>query len=131
MNFTIFYTVAFTVKIAEGLIASKKQDHVLDLISECIFLEKKSDSRKYGNTQKNQQTLSLIQEFQLVVMLCEFYERPGQEMTRNAVFLSLFEGTNPSRLKVLTKLIGTAISSNVAPILMSAGTWIQQLGLVQ
>lgn len=74
--------------------------------------------------------LSLIQEFQLVVVLCEFYERPGQEMIRNAVFLSLFEGSNASRLKVLNKLIGTAIASSVAPILMSAGTWIQQLGCV-
>lgn len=102
------------------------------MISEFIFYEKKSDSRKYGNTHKNQQTcgLSLIQEFQLVVVLCEFYERPGQEMIRNAVFLSLFEGSNAYRLKVLNKLIGTAIASSVAPILMSAGTWIQQLGLV-
>lgn len=80
---------------------------------------------------KNQQTcgLSLIQEFQLVVVLCEFYERPGQEMIRNAVFLSLFE-SNAYRLKVLNKLIGTAIASSLAPILMSAGTWIQQLGFV-
>lgn len=52
-------------------------------------------------------------------------------MIRNAVFLSLFEGSNASRLKVLTKLIGTAIASSVAPILMSAGTWIQQLGFVR
>lgn len=70
----------------------------------------------------------MIQEFQLVVVLCEFYERPGQEMIRNAVFLSLFEGSNAYRLKVLNKLIGTAIASSVAPILMSAGSWIQQLG---
>lgn len=65
-----------------------------------------------------------------MVVLCEHYERPGQEMIRNAVFLSLFEGSNPSRLKVLTKLIGTAIASSVGSILMSAGTWIQQLGFV-
>ncbi|XP_037043002.1 uncharacterized protein C7orf26 homolog [Bradysia coprophila] len=114
----------------ESLISTKNQDHVLDLISEFIFYEKKSDSRKYGNTHKNQQTcgLSLIQEFQLVVVLCEFYERPGQEMIRNAVFLSLFERSNAYRLKVLSKLIGTAIASSVAPILMAAGTWIQQVG---
>lgn len=114
---------------SETLIATKKQHHALNLISEHIFYDRKSGSR---NTPKNQQTsgLSLIQEFQLVVVLCEFYERPGQEMIRNAMFLSLFDGLKASRLNVLTKLVGTALATSVAPILTSAGTWIQQLGCV-
>lgn len=119
------------MKITEALISTNSQhDHVLHLISEIIFLEKKSHSRKYGKKKKIQQPcgLSSIQQFQLAVVLCEFYERPGQEMVRNAMFLSLFEGSNASRLKFLHKLIATAIAGSIASILVSAGTLIQQLG---
>lgn len=103
-------------------------DLAMDLISEFVFCEKNKDidSRKpYTVTS----SLNVIQEFQLVFVLCEFFARPGQDATRNAVFLSLFGGsiTQP-RTSVLVKLISTSVSASIAPLLSSAGCWMQQLG---
>lgn len=89
----------------------------MDLISEFVFCEKNKDidNRKpYSGTS----SLNVIQEFQLVFVLCEFFARPGQQdSTRNAVFLSLFGGsiTQP-RISVLVKLISTSVSASLAPV---------------
>lgn len=83
------------------------------------------DTRKGYNQSTN---MSLVQEFQLVVVLCEFFSRPGPDSTRNVVFLSLFGGTlTPSRSSILIKVISTAVSGSIAPLLSAAGTWMQQL----
>lgn len=86
------------------------------MISELIFLEKKSKS--YGNHQSHN-GLTLIQEFQLVVVLCEFFSRSASDVTKNAIFLSLFGGSAMpySRSRVLIKLISTAISGSIAPVI--------------
>lgn len=131
----------------------KKQDQCLELIGDCLFLEKKSiDSRKnYNNGGVQQSTLTLMQEFQLVVVLSEFFSRQGPEMSKNAMFLSLFGSSSPaqqfiSRSRVLVRLVSTAVSGSIEPvlrffllfglyynlitlqILRTAGTWMQQLG---
>lgn len=104
----------------------------MQIISEFVFLERSKDvdvrrgqsPQSYGNIHLNK-----IQEFQLILVFIEFFSQPGPDSTRNAVFLSLF-GTNltPQRTKILCKLISTAVSGSVAPLLSSAGTWMQQVG---
>lgn len=109
----------------------------MELISEFIFQERVRDTdlrHKLGNRHSNSpqfmvSQLNLIQEFQLVLTLVEFFSRPGADATRNAVFLSLFgSNLNPGRSSILSKLVSTSISGSVAPCLASAGTWMQQLG---
>lgn len=109
----------------------------MELISEFVFQERIRDTdlrHKLGNRHSNSpqllvSQLNLIQEFQLVLALIEFFSRPGADATRNAVFLSLFgSNLNPGRSSILSKLISTSISGSVAPCLASAGTWMQQLG---
>lgn len=102
---------------AESMILSKKQDLCLELIAELVFLE------KHVGRQSNSgpiATLSLVQEFQLVVVLCEFFERPGgSDVSKNAMFLSLFGssvGPYVSRTKVLAKLISTAVSGSMLAV---------------
>lgn len=71
-----------------------------------------------------------MQEFQLVVILCNYFSQGTQpESTRNTIFLSLFGGSiSQSRISVLIKLVSTSISALVAPVLCAAGTLIQQNG---
>lgn len=139
---------------AEALSGSKKNlDHCMEIIGEYIFIEKRHlDSRKAFNMRVQLCNLSVFQEFQLVLVLAEFFSRPGPDITRNAVFLLLFSGSTLSqgRTRVLAKFISTAISDSIAPvnytlllflfykfimvllllfqILCAAGTWMQQLG---
>lgn len=87
----------------------------MELISEYIFLEKKSEmsSKKTPNI-----GLSVFQEFQLVLVFAQYFSRPGPDVTRNAVFLCLFGNTSlsPARSRVLSKFISTAISDSIAPV---------------
>lgn len=117
--------------------ARAKQDVAMELISEFVFQERIRDTdlrHKLGNRHSNSpqmlfSQLNLIQEFQLVLALIEYFSRPGSDATRNAVFLSLFgSNLNPGRSSILSKLISTSISGSVAPCLASAGCWMQQLG---
>ncbi|KAH8255947.1 hypothetical protein KR026_002998 [Drosophila bipectinata] len=115
----------------ETLIASRnKQNLVMQIISEYIFLEritKDGDGRKSQALPISQ--LNLFQEFQLIITLIEYFSRPGRDATRNAIFLSLFGShLTPQRSKLLSRLISTAVSGSVAPLLSSAGTWMQQVG---
>lgn len=98
----------------ESLCTSKKnQDRCYELIVECVFLEPKSDSKK-----GNQVCLTVFQEFQLVLVLAQYFSRPGPDATRNAVFLCLFGHMTltPVRSRVLSKFISTAISDSIAPV---------------
>lgn len=104
----------FFTNLLESLCTSKKnQDRCHELIVECVFLEKKSDSKK-----SNQGGLTVFQEFQLVLVLAQYFSRPGPDVTRNAVFLCLFGHTTltPVRSRVLSKFISTAISDSIAPV---------------
>ncbi|KAH8300387.1 hypothetical protein KR018_002384 [Drosophila ironensis] len=115
----------------ENLIASRnKQNLVMQIISEYIFLERNA---KDGDGRKSQAVpisqLTLFQEFQLIITLIEYFSRPGRDATRNAIFLSLFSShLTQQRSKLLSRLISTAVSGSVAPLLSSAGTWMQQVG---
>ncbi|XP_059611442.1 integrator complex subunit 15 [Phlebotomus argentipes] len=119
-----------TLQRIETMINTRtKQEHMMELIAE-IFCEKPRDLdvRKSQN-QLLPATLSLIQELQLVVVLCEYFQTPGSEATRNAMFLSLFASpTSITRINVLVKLVSTSVSALIAPLLCAAGTWMQQLG---
>lgn len=100
--------------VTEALCTSKKnQDRCLEIVAEYIFLEKKSDLRKSTVT-----GLNVFQEFQLVLTFAEFFSRPGPDVTRNAVFLSLFgiPTLTPGRSRVLSKFVSTAISDSIAPV---------------
>ncbi|XP_038104857.1 uncharacterized protein C7orf26 homolog [Culex quinquefasciatus] len=112
------------------LINRNKHDIAMDLIAEFVFRERKEDhTRSQAQFQKHpaMPRLSSIEEFQLVLVLCEYFSRPGPDATRNAIFFSLFGGSI-SRTSVLNKLISTAVSGSIAPLLCAAGTWMQQLG---
>lgn len=102
------------LNLPESLCTSKKnQDRCLEIIAECIFLEKRSDPKKPTTI-----GLNVFQEFQLVLALAEFFSRPGPDVTRNAVFLSLFgvSTLTPGRSRVLSKFVSTAISDSIAPV---------------
>lgn len=105
----------------ENLCATKKnQDHCMEIISEYIFFEKKwMDSRK-SNAGIG---LSVFQEFHLVLVFAEFFSRPGPDVTRNAVFLSLFGSSSlaSTRARVLSKFVSTAISDSIAPVSQCIG----------
>ncbi|XP_029707687.1 integrator complex subunit 15 [Aedes albopictus] len=117
--------------IIENLIIHRnKHDLAMDLIGEFVFRERREDQRGGGQQYQKQPVaprLSSIDEFQLVLVLCDFFSRPGPDATRNAVFFSLFGGSI-GRTSVLNKLISTAVSGSIAPLLCAAGTWMQQLG---
>ncbi|GAB0086421.1 uncharacterized protein DMENIID0001_118620 [Sergentomyia squamirostris] len=120
-----------TLQRIESMINNRsKQEHTMELIAE-IFCEKSPrdiDVRK-SQAQLLPASLTLIQELQLVVVLCEYFQCPIPEATRNAMFLSLFASpTTISRINVLAKLVSTSISALIAPLLCAAGTWMQQLG---
>lgn len=103
-------------KTTESLVISRKnQDHCLELIAEYVFLEKKVRKDFSNNIY-----LTLLQEFQLVVVLGEYFSRPGPDATRNAVFLSLFGGSaiTFSRSRVLVKLISTAVSGSIESVII-------------
>lgn len=101
---------------AENLCASKKnQDHCMEIIAEYIFLEKKWPESRKSNTIMG---LTVFQEFHLVLVFAEFFSRPGRDVTRNTVFLSLFGSSllPPTRARVLSKFISTAITDSIAPV---------------
>lgn len=100
----------------ESLCTSKKnQERCLELIAESIFLEKKTEASSKKSTNIG---LTVFQEFQLVLVLAQYFSRPGPDVTRNAVFLCLFGNTSlpPARTRVLSKFISTAISDSIAPV---------------
>lgn len=128
------------------LLANRKPDYSLDLIAESIFLDaakpakSSSSGRHHKHANSPAQTaggaaLTLTQEFQLVIALCDFFaERtsPSSSAISNALFLSLF-GTGAgaavsARPRVLAKLVSTAISGRLVAVLSAAGTWMQQMG---
>lgn len=104
------------VCFTEHLCASKKNhDHCMEIIAEYIFLEKKwPDSRKSSSIVG----LTVFQEFHLVLVFAEFFSRPGRDVTRNTVFLSLFGSSSlpPTRARVLSKFVSTAITDSIAPV---------------
>lgn len=110
-------------RIESIIISRSKQNFAMALISEFVFLE--MDNRKMPGGA----CMNSFQEFQLILVLIEYFSQPGPDATRNAVFLSLF-GSNLTvqRSRILSKLISTAVSGSVAPLLSSAGTWMQQVG---
>lgn len=88
----------------------------MEIIAEYIFLEKKwSDSRKATSQPVG---LTVFQEFHLVLVFAEFFSRPGRDITRNTVFLSLFGSSllSPARARVLSKFVSTAITDSIAPV---------------
>lgn len=97
---------------------SSNPDRVMDMITEAIY---SSGSNAHG--------LTTTQELQRIVGLLEYFESPGPEANRNSMFLSLFSrNMTNDRIRLLGKLISTAISAVIAPVLCAAGTWMQQLG---
>jgi hypothetical protein len=97
-------------KFLENLINSRnKQDVAMELISEFIFAENRAKQRHAID-------ISLLEEFELVVILCEFFSKPGPDSTRNAVFLSLFGSITPTRISILVKLISTSMSCSVCSV---------------
>ncbi|KAF2903306.1 hypothetical protein ILUMI_02870 [Ignelater luminosus] len=115
-------------KIGQLLISNrtptlKHMDLALDLMAELVFCE--VDRR--GN--KRPSPLTSIDELQLIDALYDYFNSTANETSRNSVFLSLFSGTTAMmRLGVLSKLVSIAVGVPSPPILISASTWMQQLG---
>lgn len=98
-------------------------DLALDLIAEFIFCE--VDRR--GN--KRHQPLTPIAELQLLEVLFEYLNNTPNEAAKNTIFLSLFSGTTATlRLPILSKLVSIGIGICSSSVLVSASTWLQQLG---
>uniref|UniRef100_A0A0A1X8V8 Uncharacterized protein C7orf26 n=1 Tax=Zeugodacus cucurbitae TaxID=28588 RepID=A0A0A1X8V8_ZEUCU len=117
-------------RIESIVVSRNKQNFAIQLISEFVFMERPKDAVDIRKGQAfNGVQLNSFQEFQLIVVLIEYFSQPGPDATRNVVFLSLF-GSNltPQRSKILCRLVSTAVSGSVAPLLSSAGTWMQQVG---
>lgn len=115
MSFNLYGSSHFS---QENLIINRnKHDIAMDLIGEFVFRERKEDQRNQQQYQKQPITprLTSIEEFQLVLVLCDFFSRPGPDATRNAVFFCLFGGSI-GRSSVLNKLISTAVSGSIAPV---------------
>ncbi|XP_066148407.1 integrator complex subunit 15 [Euwallacea fornicatus] len=114
-------------KIGELLCARvtniKSMDLSLDLMAEFVFYE--VDRR--GN--KRTQGLTPLIELQLLEILYEFLNSIPNEASRNTLFLNLFSpSTVNSRVGILSKLVSLAIGIPSPLILVSASTWMQQLG---
>lgn len=79
-------------------------------------MERKWSDRKSSNASII--GLNVFQEFHLVLILIDYFSRPGPDVTRNTVFLSLFGSSmlSPGRSKVLHKFISTAITDSIAPV---------------
>ncbi|CAH0546250.1 unnamed protein product [Brassicogethes aeneus] len=112
------------VELICGRITSiKHMDLALDLMAEFIFYE--VDRR--GN--KRPQIVTPLQELQLLEIMFEYFNSIPNEAARNSVFLSLFSGTTAMmRSGILSKLISIAVGVSSPVILLSASTWMQQLG---
>lgn len=101
----------------------KSMDLSLDLMAEFVFYE--VDRR--GN--KRPHILTPLVELQLLDILYEFLNGIPNEAARNTLFLNLFSPiTVNSRVVVLSKLVSLAIGIPSSAILISASTWLQQLG---
>ncbi|KAF5273287.1 hypothetical protein FQR65_LT04709 [Abscondita terminalis] len=101
----------------------KQMDLALDLMAELIFCE--VDRR--GN--KRHSPLTSLDELQLLDILYDYLHGTSSEISRNAVFLSLFSGTTAMmRSTVLSKLISVAVGIPSPLVLSSASVWMQQLG---
>ncbi|XP_017776050.1 PREDICTED: uncharacterized protein C7orf26 homolog [Nicrophorus vespilloides] len=101
----------------------KQMDLALDLMAEFVFCE--VDRR--GN--KRNSVFTAIQELQLLEVLFDYFNSVTGDAARNSVFLTLFSGTTASqRLGILSKLVSIAIGTGSAKVLISASTWMQQLG---
>lgn len=92
-------------------------------MAEMIFCE--VDRR--GN--KRQNSLTAMNELQLLEILYDYFHTTPNETSRNAVFLSLFSGTTAMmRSTILSKLSSIAVGIPSPSLLMSTSTWMQQLG---
>lgn len=92
-------------------------------MAELIFCEVDRRGKKRPNP------LTSLDQLQLIDALYDFLNSTANETSRNAVFLSLFSGTTATmRSTVLSKLVSIAIGVPSPPILISASTWMQQLG---
>ncbi|KAL3285210.1 hypothetical protein HHI36_019325 [Cryptolaemus montrouzieri] len=101
----------------------KNMDLALDLMSEFIFCE--VDRR--GNKKTN--AISPLLELQLLEILFDYFTSATNESAKNTVFLSLFSGTTAVlRAGILSKLVSVAAGIPSPSILVSASTWMQQLG---
>lgn len=98
-------------------------DFCLALMSEFLFHEIDRRGNKLVNS------LTPISELQLIQVLYNYFTSLVDESTRNTVFLSLFTGTTASqRIGVLSKLVSIAAGIQCSSILISATSWMQQLG---
>ncbi|KAH1003960.1 hypothetical protein HUJ04_003790 [Dendroctonus ponderosae] len=101
----------------------KNMDLSLDLMAEFVFFE--VDRR--GN--KRPTGLSPLVELQLLEILFEFLNNTQSEVTRNTLFFNLFSAiTINMRVGILGKLVSLAIGIPSSIILISASTWMQQIG---
>lgn len=110
-----------------------KSNFIMQLISEFVFLEKDTDSRRSGSQnaqfKRSSANFNKFEEFQMIMTLIDYFSQQDTDCTRNAIFISLFgPNLNQLRTKILCKLVSTSISGAVAPVLLSVGTWMQQIG---
>lgn len=112
------------------VVSRAKPNLIMQLTSEFVFMERSKDSElRHGQSSVSCVNMNKMEEFQLILILIEFFSQPGPDSTRNAVFLSLFSANlTPQRTRILCKLISTSVSGSVTGILSSAGTWMQQVG---
>nr|AEE62759.1 unknown [Dendroctonus ponderosae] len=114
-------------KIVELLTARvtniKNMDLSLDLMAEFVF----SEVDRRGN--KRPTGLTPLVELHLLEILFEFLNNTQSEVARNTLFFNLFSAiTINMRVGILGKLVSLAIGIPSPIILISASTWMQQIG---
>lgn len=98
-------------------------DLALDLMAEFVF----SEVDRRGN--KRSTPLTALAELQLMEVLFDYFSANSNEIANNNVFLNLFSATTAHlRSGILSKLVSAAIGTPSQSVLISAGTWMQQLG---
>uniref|UniRef100_A0A8D8SVM0 Uncharacterized protein C7orf26 homolog n=1 Tax=Cacopsylla melanoneura TaxID=428564 RepID=A0A8D8SVM0_9HEMI len=108
----------------------KQMELAMEMISEFIFRE--NTNKSFKKKMHSVQTLSKIQELQLLEMLCEYmsslHEHSPSQVVKNAVYMFLFPHSHAHRSRLLVKLVSMAISTSNYQVLISTGILVQQVG---
>lgn len=103
--------------------SQQQQRLIQEVIEEFVFCE--MDRR--GIRKKR---LNAVQELQLLDVLTIYFETRESEVVRNTMFLTLFhcEGIASNKMKMLAKLVSSAIAIRSAAVLDCSAVWMQQQG---
>ncbi|KAI5697409.1 hypothetical protein M8J75_009814 [Diaphorina citri] len=108
----------------------KQMEMAMEIISECIFRE--NSGKSFKKKKNSVQSLSKIQELELLEMLCHYMSSSNDncvsQVVKNAVYMFLFPPSHSHRSRLLVKLVSMAICTSNYQVLISTGILVQQIG---